>query len=72
MKAHGLSALIAIMGKKKPAGDSEPDGDEPIDDGDEPDDSGFDAAADELFDAIKEDDREGAKAALKAAICACK
>lgn len=66
-KKPGLMVAIGLGKAKKPAaGDS--DGSMPAAD---PADGDFDAAADALFDALSEQDRDGFKAALKTAVMAC-
>lgn len=65
----GLMIALGMGGAKKPAsasgpGDAvEPDADDTGDD--------FDAAAHAAFDALQEQDVDGFKAALKAAVMAC-
>lgn len=68
MKKSGIAAMV--LGLKPKGGKSEePDGDEKESGDDEASD--YDAAADELFDALKSGDRKGFATALKAAVMAC-
>jgi hypothetical protein len=68
MKGKGL--LIAIGGK--PKGMSKPEAESESDDASSPDMGGdMDMYLDQAFDALKEDDREGFKAALQGAIECC-
>lgn len=64
-EAKKKPGLALVVGVGKPKGD-EPDGDEAEDSG------SYSAAADELFDALKDGDREAFADALKAAVMACK
>jgi len=69
-KKPGLAALVIGMGKPKPTtGD---DGDDTTEDGSESDDEDYSGAVDELFDALKGDDRAGFAQAFKAAVMSCK
>ncbi len=58
------------FGKPKPSGDDEPDtfgasdGEDAVEEADE----GLSAACDEVFDAVKNDDREGFSAAFTSAV----
>jgi hypothetical protein len=70
-KKSGLAALVIGMGKaSKPAtGD---DGDDTTEDGSEEADEDYSQTVDELFDALKNDDRAGFSQAFKAAVMSCK
>lgn len=66
----GLALVIGMSkAKKPPMADGE--GDAAEEEGEE-DDGSYDAAADELFDALKNGDREGFASALKAAVMSCR
>lgn len=64
-KKPGLMLAIGL-GKPKP----KDEGADVMDDSDA-DSEDFDSAANSAFDALKEDDKEGFKLALKAAVMAC-
>jgi hypothetical protein len=70
-KRPGLAALVIGMGKppKSKAGE---DGDDTTEDGSEEADEDYSATVDELFDALKNDDRAGFSQAFKAAVMSCK
>ncbi len=66
-KKPGLAALL--IGPKSPMGE---DGDDTTADGSEAADEDYSGVVDELFDALKNDDRAGFSQAFKAAVASCK
>lgn len=66
-KKGGLAALL--IGAKTPMGE---DGDDTTAAGSEESDEDYSATVDELFDALKNDDRAGFSQAFKAAVMSCK
>ncbi len=66
-KKPGLAALVIGMGKPKVG-----DGDDTTEDGSEASDEDYSEACSEVFDCLKNEDREGFAQALKAAIASAK
>lgn len=64
-KKPGLALVIGMSKKPKAADDAEPM------DSDEEESGEYDAAAGEMFDALKSGDEAGFKAALRACMKAC-
>jgi len=69
-KKPGMAALLLGIGKPKPKGGD--DMDETTEEGSEPEDEDYSSTIDELFDALKSDDRAGFSQAFKAAVASCK
>jgi hypothetical protein len=68
-KKIGLASLASLGKPKSGMGE---DGDDTTADGSEESDEDYSGVVDELFDALKNDDRAGFSQAFKAAVASCK